>query len=141
METPTKTPAKTRSKTARKRSAKPASKTAATGSVVSREYQQQHEPDDFAQRLRKHVVGDDGAVDIAKLKALAEANGAWRPRYSSLNRGMSVMCVSVRLRALVRSGAKIVWGANDHNDEALDQRSPVRWPPSPYLDRGARRHP
>ena len=36
--------------------------------------------DDLAARLRKHLETDDGSVDLAKLRALAEANGVWRDR-------------------------------------------------------------
>jgi hypothetical protein len=84
---------------------------AATGSVVPADYRKQHRPDEFAVRLRKHIVADDGNIDPAKLKELAEANGAWQFAYADLNVGMRFMNVSNRLRALVRRGAKIKWAA------------------------------
>jgi hypothetical protein len=80
------------------------------GSVISAEYRKQHQPDELAQRLRSYVNGDDGRIDPAKLRAVAEANDAWRDRYAALNPGMQFMNVSVRLRALVRNGGKVAWG-------------------------------
>jgi hypothetical protein len=84
---------------------------AAAGSVISAEYRKQHRPDEFAVRLRKHVAADDGSIDPVKLRTVAEANDAWRPTYANLNVGMRFMNVSVRLRGLLRKGAKLKWAA------------------------------
>jgi hypothetical protein len=106
--TPRKTPTK---KTPRKAAPKPQpTKPAATGSVIKRSYQLEHQPDDLAVRLRKAVSGDEGAIDAAKLQEFAKANDCWRDRYATVNKGMSFMNVSNRLRALVRRGGKIQWG-------------------------------
>jgi hypothetical protein len=97
---------------AKAKSASKSARKSAAGSykLISREYQVQHEPDELAQRLRRRVNGADGRIDPAKLRALAEANGAWRDGYAALNPGMQFMNVSNRLRALVRHGSKVKWG-------------------------------
>jgi hypothetical protein len=86
---------------------------AATGSIVRAEYRERYEDgscgDDLAAKLRKHTLGADGKTDVAKLKALAEANNAWRSEYSSLNAGMQRMNIGNRLRKIVRDGGKVVW--------------------------------
>jgi heme oxygenase len=70
-----------RSKSKRKstRTAKRPPAPAATASVVPAEYRERYQDgscgDDLAQRLRRHTASSDGTTDIAKLKALAQANG------------------------------------------------------------------
>lgn len=66
--------------------------------------------DELAERLRRHLAAQDGTIDLAKLRKLAEANGVWRPGYEKLNAGLARMSVSNRLRALVRAGVAIKWG-------------------------------
>jgi hypothetical protein len=88
---------------------------AATGSVVPSKYREQYKEhggssgDDLAVRLKKHVAADDGSIDLAKLRKLAEANGVWDERYNKLNAGLARMTCGNKLRALVRHGAKIKW--------------------------------
>lgn len=65
--------------------------------------------DQLATRLRRHLEADDGSIDLAKLKRLAQANDCWQPGYSNLNAGMTRLCVGNRLRARVRNGTKVVW--------------------------------
>ncbi len=97
-----------KTKRAARRRATRGSRTA-TGSVISSEYRKQHQPDEFALRLKKHVANNDGGIDLAKLRALAEANNAWDARYAKLNAGMQRLNVGNRLRALMRRGGKILW--------------------------------
>lgn len=78
-----------------------------SASVVSSEWRNKYAKhggscgDDLAQRLR--------GIDFAKLKALAEANEVWDPKYAGLNFGLTRMTVSNRLRALQRAGVNIKW--------------------------------
>jgi hypothetical protein len=91
---------------------------AATGSVVLAKYRDQYKQhggtsgDDLAVRLKKHVAAADGSIDVAKLRALAEANGVWEARYAKLNAGLARMTCGNKLRALVRRGAKLKWAAS-----------------------------
>ena len=80
-----------------------------SASVVPADYRKQHQPDQFAVRLRKRVTADDGTIDPATLKEFAEANDVWQARYASLNVGMQFMNVSNRLRALMRRSEKVKW--------------------------------
>jgi hypothetical protein len=82
---------------------------AATGSVISAEYRKKHQPDEFAQRLKKHVAGNDGNIDLTKLRRLAEQNDVWQSKWANLNSGMQFMGLSNCLRALVRRGGKVEW--------------------------------
>jgi hypothetical protein len=88
-------------------------KTPKTRSVVKAEYRERYNDgscgDDLAQRLRQHTAGADG-VDVAKLRALAEANDVWDDRYANLNAGLQRMTIGNKLRALVRHGSKVKWG-------------------------------
>lgn len=86
----------------------------ATASVVPAKYRDRYAADGscgdaLSARLRKHLSTDDGAIDLKALKRLAEANGAWQPRYATLNPGMQRLCVGNRLRALGRHGTKVKW--------------------------------
>jgi hypothetical protein len=99
-------------KTKRSARRKPRRKTpAASGSVVPTDYRKQHQPDEFATRMRKHVAADDGSIDPTKLKAFAETNDAWQPAYAALNVGMRFMNISNRMRGLMRRGTKVKWMA------------------------------
>jgi hypothetical protein len=85
----------------------------ATASLIKPDYRARYAADGscgdpLSARLRKHLSTDDG-LDLKALKRLALANGAWQPRYATLNPGHARLCVGNRLRALVRSGTKIVW--------------------------------
>jgi hypothetical protein len=103
-----------KTKTARRRTARRPAPDAAA-SVVPAKYRERYKQhggssgDDLAVRLKKWVAAPDGTVDLAKLRALAEANGVWSDRYAGLNAGLARMTCSNRLRALVRRGSKIVW--------------------------------
>ncbi len=89
----------------------------ATGSVVPAKYRERYAEhggssgDDLAVRLKKHLAANDGTIDLTKLRALAEANGCWDNRYAAVNVGLARMSVSNKLRALVRKGGSIKWGA------------------------------
>jgi hypothetical protein len=82
-------------------------------SVVPAKYRDRYEDgscgDDVALRLKRHITADDGSVDVAKLKALAQRNGVWLGSYEKLNAGLARMIVGNRLRHLARAGTKIVW--------------------------------
>jgi hypothetical protein len=90
---------------------------ATTASVVPAKYRERYAEhggssgDDLALRLKKHLAADDGSTDVTKLRALAEANGCWDERYAAVNVGLARMTVSNRLRALVRKGGTVKWGA------------------------------
>jgi hypothetical protein len=87
------------------------------GSVVQADFRARYAEhggssgDELSVRLRKHLETADGTIDLAKLRALAETNEVWSDRYSSLNAGMQRLNVGNRLRALVRRGGKVKWGA------------------------------
>jgi hypothetical protein len=89
-----------------------------TGSVVKADFRARYAEhggssgDELSVRLRKHLETDDGTIDLAKLRALAETNDVWSERYAGLNAGMQRLNVGNRLRALVRRGGKIKWGAS-----------------------------
>jgi hypothetical protein len=79
------------------------------GRLISDEYQRTHEPDRLSQRLREHVNDYAGDVDLAKLRAFAEANDIWRDSDAALNVGKQFMDISNRLHGLVRNGGKVKW--------------------------------
>lgn len=53
-------------------------------------------------QLRVAVRGEDGKVDTAKVRQIAEDNGVWNEAWIGLNPGMQRMNLANRLRALVR---------------------------------------
>ena len=81
--------------------------------VVPTKYRERYEDgscgDDLALKLKKHITTDDGTIDLAKLRALAEANDVWEVRYAKLNAGLARMTIGNKLRARARNGSKIAW--------------------------------
>jgi hypothetical protein len=99
-----------KTKTSSKKSvAKSRSSGKSNASVVPQKYRDRYEDgscgDTLAKQLRAHVTTKDGAVDVAKLRALAKLNGVWKDSYSKLNNGLQRMTISNRLRAL----PKVIW--------------------------------
>jgi hypothetical protein len=78
-----------------------------TSSVVPAKYRDRYHDGScgnaLAAQLHTHVTNDNGATDVARLKALAQLNGVWRASYAKLNAGLQRMTIGNRLRALDKS--------------------------------------
>lgn len=62
--------------------------------------------DDLAAKVAEHC-NTGGAIDLAKLKAFAKANGVWNDKYASLNNGLQRMNVVNRLRGALKKNSKL----------------------------------
>jgi hypothetical protein len=83
-------------------------------SVVPAKYKarygkEQHCGDDTAVRLKKHLTGEDGKLDMTKLERFGRANECWKEEWASLNPGQRRMLMGVMLRKRIRQGEKVVW--------------------------------
>ncbi|SFZ82896.1 hypothetical protein SAMN02983003_1337 [Devosia enhydra] len=68
----------------------------------------QQRPDALGEQVRRFAAGVDGRTDREKLRRLAEANGVWLPRYSTLSTGSVMAGVLGRLRARQRAGTPLL---------------------------------
>lgn len=82
---------------------------APTRSVIDPERKKAFAPSELSRQLTAAVADDKGRTDPQKLRAFAEANGLWNPRYETLNTGMQRMNIGTRLRGKVGRGEAINW--------------------------------
>lgn len=65
--------------------------------------------DELGAQVRAHVRAEDGRVDPARLRSLAEANGCWLARYGTMSAGSRMAGVLARLRLRAERGHEIVF--------------------------------
>ncbi len=90
-----------------------AEEVATSKSLVPAKYRERygraaHCGDDMALRLKKHLAGKDGKLDVAKMAKLAKANGL--AGWGHLNVGQQRMLLGLKLRSIAAKGGKVVWG-------------------------------
>ena len=70
-------------------------------SIIGADYRRTHKPDAFAAALRAAVQGENGKLDLDRVKQLATENSV-EFKWGHLNAGQQFMNLSNRLRAKLR---------------------------------------
>ncbi len=91
-----------------------AASAAASASVVKAEFAPSIRDgscgDELAARLKAHVAAADGTVDLAKLKALAVANGVWKSDYGNLIPASHGWRAAIACARSSAAAVKVKWG-------------------------------